>query len=85
MRDDVAFGGISDITQCPPGVVERLRHYFLTYKDAPGSSTPVCEITHVYGRDEAHEVILRSQADYHAMFGDVYDLVTEALHRFNLG
>jgi inorganic pyrophosphatase len=85
MRDDAAFGEISDVTQCPPAVVERLRHYFLTYKDVPSSSTPVCEITHLYGRDEAHEVISRSQADYHAMFGDPHGLLIEALRRFNLG
>jgi inorganic pyrophosphatase len=85
MRDDAAFGTIQDVAECPPGVVERLRHYFLTYKGVPGSSAPICEITHLYGRDEAHEVIVRSQADYAAKFGDLHGLLSEALRRFNLG
>jgi inorganic pyrophosphatase len=45
-----------------------LRHYFLTYKHVPGSPEHKVEITHVYGRDEAYEVIRRSQADYVSAF-----------------
>ncbi len=67
MRDDAVYGHLTDIRQCPAGVIERLRHYFLTYKLAPGSPDPV-EITHVYNRSEAHEVIRRSLADYNAAF-----------------
>ena len=85
MREDATFGGIGDIAECPPVVVERLRHYFLTYKDVPGSAAPLCEITHIYSRDEAHEVIRRSQTDYQTKFGDRHDLLTEALRRFYLG
>lgn len=32
---------------------------------------PACEITRVYGREEAHEVIRRSQQDYLDRFGAV--------------
>lgn len=85
MRDDAAFGGIADVEQCPPTMIERLRHYFLTYKEAPGATVPTCEITHVYGRDEAHEIITRSQADYQAQFGDLQGLLSEALRSFNTG
>ena len=85
MRDDAAFGSIADIDQCPPTMIERLRHYFLTYKEVPGGAAPTCEITHVYGRDEAHEVIARSQADYQALFGDLPSLLTEALRSFSSG
>jgi inorganic pyrophosphatase len=44
--------------------VERLRHYFLTYKQAPDAMRKACEITHVYGAEEAKEVIRRSNLDY---------------------
>ncbi|HEY6643899.1 inorganic pyrophosphatase [Povalibacter sp.] len=67
MRDDAVYGHLTDIRQCPAAVIERLRHYFLTYKLSPGSPDPV-EITHVYSRSEAHEVIRRSVADYNAAF-----------------
>ena len=68
MRDDQLYGHLTDIAQCPPSVIERLRHYFLTYKHAPGSPEHRVEITHVYGRDEAFEAIRRSQQDYVAAF-----------------
>jgi inorganic pyrophosphatase len=68
MQDDALYGQFSDISQCPKAVLERLRHYFLTYKHAPGSHEHRVEITHVYGRDEAFEVIRRSQEDYNSAF-----------------
>jgi inorganic pyrophosphatase len=68
MRDDALYGELTELAQCPPSVIERLRHYFLTYKHVPGSPEHKVEITHVYGRDEAYEVIRRSQADYVSAF-----------------
>ena len=34
MMDDETFGG-RDIADCPKRLIDRLRHYFLTYKQAP--------------------------------------------------
>ena len=67
---DPAYGNFQDITDVPATLVERLRHYFLTYKDMPGASDPKkrVEITHVYGRDEALEVIRLSVRDYQRDF-----------------
>jgi len=48
-------------------ILNRLKHYFLTYKHLP-SEKSICEITNVYGRDEAHEVIRRSMEDYKKHF-----------------
>lgn len=59
----------NDISECPERLINRLRHYFLTYKQIPGLSTPKCEITHVYGAEEAKEVIRRSFQDYQDKFG----------------
>ena len=41
---------------------------FLTYKNIPGAEKPTCEITHIYGREEAYEVINRSREDYKNKF-----------------
>lgn len=72
MRDDAFYGDLRDISACPGAVIDRLRHYFLTYKYPPDSADGRnVEITHVYGREEAHEVIRRSQADYSAAFMNV--------------
>jgi inorganic pyrophosphatase len=64
LNGDAVFGLLHDITECPPPLVDRLRHYFLTYKQGPDRASRAVEITHVYGREEAHEVIRRSHEDY---------------------
>ena len=64
LKDDPAYGDWTDIYQCPPSLIERLRHYFLTYKEVPGESGGVVEIAEVYGRRAAHDVIARSREDY---------------------
>ena len=68
LAGDAVYGGLTEISGRPPLLVDRLRHYFLTYKQAPTDAHPACEITHIYGRDEAHEVIRRSQDDYRERF-----------------
>jgi inorganic pyrophosphatase len=68
LQNDVMFGGWRDIVDAPKALVERLRHYFLTYKQAPGASPPRVEIPDVYDRDEAYDVINRSRADYEAHY-----------------
>jgi inorganic pyrophosphatase len=79
MEGDAAYGTCRDVADCPGKVIDRLQHYFLTYKDAPGARRVHCQITHVYGREEAHEVIRRSIEDYRVRFGDLEGLLTTAL------
>ncbi len=64
LNGDAVYGDYKDITDCPDAVVNRLKHYFLTYKDMPGSKGHRCEITHTYGRKEAFSIINRSMQDY---------------------
>lgn len=70
LKKDAAYGGWTDVSQCPPAMIDRLKHYFLTYKDDPESRKRVTEITHVYNREEAHEVIRRACLDYKVHYGD---------------
>ncbi|MFM1921976.1 MAG: hypothetical protein RLZZ303_3610 [Candidatus Hydrogenedentota bacterium] len=72
---DPSYGFWRDISQCPAMMIERLKHYFLTYKQAPNAERPACEITHVYSAEEAKEVIRRSQEDYLAKYGDVAEML----------
>lgn len=76
MQQDAVFGGMNDLKAVPISTIERLRHYFLTYKDAPGAAQRKSEITHVYGRAEAHDIIRRSQEDYRAKYGQLGDRLT---------
>lgn len=64
LADDLIYGELNSIEDCPHGFMERLRHYFLTYKDVPGMSNRTVEITHIYGREEALEIIRLGSLDY---------------------
>jgi inorganic pyrophosphatase len=79
MRDDVAYGGWQDIKDCPRAVIDRLQHYFLTYKNAPGALKSKTEITQIYGREEALAVIRASHEDYQRRFPDIEGRLLEAL------
>lgn len=69
MNGDGSFGGMRDISDVPQHIIDRLSHYFLTYKQQPFSdSKRECEITDIYGREEAAEVIHRSVQDYNNRF-----------------
>lgn len=67
---DVAYGHLEDISECPKGLVDRLTHYFLTYKQLPGEAPRRVEIAAVYNREEALDVIARSIRDYRQGFGE---------------
>ncbi len=85
LKDDELYGSFQDISELPQGIVDRLRHYFLTYKHLPGESGQV-EITHVYNREEAWEVIEASRRDYQEAFGNLEDLMSlTLLDMMNLG
>jgi inorganic pyrophosphatase len=67
--DDPVYDGFASIADVPGALVDRLRHYFLTYKELPGATTPPrCEIDAVYDVDAAHAVIRAAIADYTAGF-----------------
>jgi inorganic pyrophosphatase len=69
LERDMAYGDLHDIADCPKGIVERLRHYFLTYKQMPGEKAREVRIAEVYDRVEAVEVIRLSLQDYRDTFG----------------
>lgn len=63
MQNDEIYSGWDDIDHLPASLVERLKHYFLTYKAMPGTPNKA-EITHTYGKEEAQEIIRIAIADY---------------------
>ncbi len=69
LEGDIVYGGSRDIGDCPAGLVERLRHYFLSYKQQPGETDRRVTIAEIYGRDEAENVIRLSGDDYREKFG----------------
>lgn len=81
LKGDAAFGHCQEISDLPEALVERLKHYFLTYKRPPGSPDGVVEISQVYGRTETYEVIERSREDYRARYPDLKGEILEVLGR----
>jgi inorganic pyrophosphatase len=77
LKNDVVYGGFTDVSQLPDLVIERLKHYFLTYKDMPGISHE-SEITHVYNAEEAKKVIEIAILDYN----DRFDSLRSALQNY---
>jgi inorganic pyrophosphatase len=75
MNNDALYEDYREISDLPEKVVNRLRHYFLTYKDLPGNPADV-EITHVYGREEALDLIARSIEDYTTRFENLDNLLS---------
>lgn len=74
LKGDAAYGEIREVADLPRALVERLEHYFLTYKRPPGatgaSETPIAH-GGLYGRAEAFQVIERSREDYQILFPDL--------------
>ena len=71
LESDLAYGHIRDIGECPEALVDRLKHYFLSYKQLPGEAPRRVEIVDVYDREEALDVIRRSLIDYKSKFGNL--------------
>lgn len=78
LKNDEVYSNWEDISDLPPSIVNRLQHYFLTYKQLPNEN-PKCEIPHIYGREEALEVIRRSRNDYQKIYGNLESVMSVTL------
>lgn len=74
LRNDTVYGHFTDISQVPQIVIQRLEHYFLTYKDMPGEEKDT-EIAGTYGAEEAHKVITLAVEDYNLRFDNLGKLL----------
>ncbi len=69
LENDPLWATVNDLQELPQALVGRLRHYFLTYKLAPGQPCSV-SIGDAYGREHAEQVITASIADYEIEYGE---------------
>jgi inorganic pyrophosphatase len=66
LHNDCVWAGVDDLAQLPPALVDRLRHYFGTYKlQAGGGPVPIAS----YGQDHALTVVAAAMQDYQERFG----------------
>jgi len=56
LENDTLWGEVNSISELPPALIERLRHYFSTYKLTPGQPSQV-EIQQTYDWEHAARVI----------------------------
>ncbi len=61
--NDPFWGAAQDVADLPAAMVERMRHYFGTYKLIPGQPNQV-RIEQVYGQARALEAVAAAMADY---------------------
>ncbi len=71
LAQDMIWSHVEDLDELPQALVQRLRHYFTTYKVMPGDTTQQVSIDHIYDRAHAEKVILEAMADYDDEFGGV--------------
>ena len=70
LENDDTYGGVEEIGDVPKGTIDRLHHYFLTYKQVPGKPLPPkVQVSKIYNRKTAYEVIQQSMKDYQDSFG----------------
>jgi inorganic pyrophosphatase len=65
---DPTYGEIVDVSQLPRPIVDRLRHYFLTYKTLPGDTPNPITVDPVYDVMEARRILDAARADYAEAF-----------------
>ncbi len=68
LENDPFWGDVKDVSQLPEVLVERLRHYFSTYKMIPGQPS-LMEIEAVLDHDHACRVIEAAMKDYEENYG----------------
>ncbi len=68
LENDNLWGSVRDVSELAPLLVDRLRHYFMTYKMLPGEESQV-SIGATYDRRRAEQVVEAAIADYDQEYG----------------
>lgn len=68
LNNDRFWSDTHDIADVPDIMVERMRHYFETYKLIPGEPVQV-SIEATYGRERAEKVVAAAIEDYKEVYG----------------
>jgi len=69
LESDLFWGAVRDISGLPKALLDRLTHYFATYKLIPGVHTNV-RIERSYEREHAEAVVKASLEDYQEAYAD---------------
>jgi inorganic pyrophosphatase len=67
LENDYVWGQARTLKDVPSVLIERLQHYFLTYKLVPGQTRKV-RLAKAYGRNHALQVVRAAMSDYEENF-----------------
>lgn len=70
LDNDTYYTDVQSVNDLPPVLLERLRHYFGTYKLIPGKDQNDVFVEGIFDAEHAFKVIEASMADYEDMFGE---------------
>ena len=68
LKDDPYWSQAEELSDLPTALIQRLRHYFLTYKLLPGEPHEV-SMREAYGKSHAEKVIRAAIEDYESEYG----------------
>jgi inorganic pyrophosphatase len=68
LLNDLQWGEVRELDELPPALVDRLRHYFATYKTLAGQAATTVT-GEPYDRKHAETVIRAAIADYEEFYG----------------
>ena len=68
LAKDPIWAEVQDLVELPPALIDRLAHYFSTYKLRPDVAANEVLIQRRYGREHAYRVIEASMEDYAERF-----------------
>jgi inorganic pyrophosphatase len=66
LEGDFVWGAVTEAAELPPILVERLQHYFTTYKLVPNTRAQIA-VQEVYGAQHAARVVQAALEDYKAL------------------
>lgn len=69
LENDNVWGSANEVDDLPAILIERIRHYFATYKMVPGEPSSLV-VERLYGREHALKVIEAAMRDYQEEYGD---------------
>lgn len=72
LEGDYVWNDAADLTDLPQILVERLQHYFATYKLVPGQSAQIT-VERVYGLEHATALVQAATADYRDLIASSAD------------
>jgi inorganic pyrophosphatase len=68
---DPTYALWTKLADAPQVMLDRIRHYFLTYKDMPNEAPHTAQVAGQFDAEAARDIVRAAQRDYRDRFGDL--------------